>query len=268
MSVTERWRHHINHADSAPIDHPFYSDVRKYGRDAFMVETIRSGLGFTEARKAERALIAVTPEHLRYNLSPGGAEDAKFGGIVFWERLNADPEARQIFLQKLSEVKKARDWSDYESMSEAAESWRKEHPKEAYRLAYRAIRLARKARPQPVRKEDTRPLKERLMWKHKRSEMTRKHALAQWARRTEAERVAIGAKISKKLKKRMMDKAILPDFKQEEWPFAKATVLRKMRQGMSREEIIADAIKVVRQRGSHWRDVQAKLQAMRKEGHL
>ena len=64
------------------------------------------------------------------------------------------------------------------------------------------------------------------MWKHKRNEMTRKNALASWAKRTEEEKAKIAQKISAKQRKNE-GYCSITGFQQNEWPYAKATVLRK-----------------------------------------
>lgn len=196
--LKERWRHHVRRAFKESRNHPLYNAIRKYGPESFIVENIDSAPNKAEAQALERLYIAWTsPE---YNLSPGGEADGEAGSRIFWNRINADPEAREEYLKLLSEVKKKQDWSDYSTMSEKAQEWRKNNPREAYRLAYRAIRIARRSKP--IKQKETRSLKDRLMWKHKRSVKTRENTFALWARRTDAERIEVAAKISKKVKER------------------------------------------------------------------
>jgi len=262
MPVKERWRCHIDRAFIENYDSPLYEAIRKFGPGNFNVLEVKKTSSLTKAQQLERHYIKNAPKEFLFNLSPGGNEDASFGGKVFWKRLNANPQAREAYLRKLSEVKKSRDWTDYEALVEASLKWRKKNPRQAYKASYRAIRIANRGKPKSEVKHDDRPLKERLMWKHKRNEMTRKNALASWAKRTEEEKAKIAQKISAKQKERMKDIAVLPDFQQNEWPYAKATVLRKIRQGMNRDEIINDAVENVKNKGSHWRDVKRKLEVM------
>lgn len=262
QDLNERLRQHVTRAfKGEAADHPFYKDIREYGKEAFNISVLDKTPNRQKAMLLEKKYIALMKGSKLYNLSPGGLEDASCGGKIFWNRLNADPKARELFLKKLSEVKKSNDWTDYEQLVQKSQEWRKENPKKAYKLSYRAIRIANKGRaiePQI----DTRPLKEKLMWKYKRGVMTRQNAIKLWQQRTEEERLEVGRKISIAQKKRMREIAILPDFNSSEWPYAKATVLRKIRQGMNREEIIEDAINNVKNKSSHWHEVHEKLNVM------
>ncbi|MFA9398376.1 MAG: GIY-YIG nuclease family protein [Clostridiaceae bacterium] len=263
QSIDERLRQHIARAlNGEAKGHPFYEDIRHLGKDDFRISVLDKTLDRQQAMLLEKKHIALEKSSKLYNLSSGGLEDASCGGKIFWQRLNADPEARKAYIKKLSEIKKSRDWTDYDDMTKKALEWRKENSKIAYKMAYRAIRIANKQRVIKSQK-DTRPKKEKLMWKYKRSEMTRKNAIGLWKLRSEEEKLEVGRKISIAQKERMRNIAILPDFKQSEWPYAKATILRKIRLGMNREEIIEDAIKNVKDKGSHWREVEEKLEEMR-----
>ncbi|WP_461206097.1 GIY-YIG nuclease family protein [Clostridium sp. DL1XJH146] len=262
QSLEERLRQHIMRAlNREAMEHPFYQDIRKFGKDAFKISVLDKTSNRQQAMLLEKKYIALEKSSKLYNISSGGLEDASCGGKIFWQRLNADPEARKAYIKKLSEIKKSRDWTNYEQLTQKALEWRKENPKIAYKMTYRAIRIANKQRVIELQK-DTRPNKEKLMWKYKRSEMTRKNAIRLWQSRSEEEKLQVGRKISIAQKERMRNIAILPDFKQSEWPYAKATVLRKIRIGMNREEIIKDAIKNVKNKGSHWREVEGKLEEM------
>ncbi|WIF95090.1 GIY-YIG nuclease family protein [Caminicella sporogenes] len=262
LPIKERWRHHIRRALKEKYKHPFYNAIREFGPENFNIKVLRKTKKFKEAKELEKKFIESAPSEFLFNLSPGGIDDASFGSKIFWERINADPSAREAYLKKLSETKKKNDWTDYEELSKKAQKWREENPKLAYKLSYRAIRIARKSNKSVKAREYVKPTKEQLMWKYKRSEMCRKNALKMWELRSEDERAEIGKKISKAQKERMKNIAILPDFKQEEWPYAKATVLRKIREGLNREEIIDDAIKNVKNKSSHWREVKEKLKRM------
>ena len=55
---------------------------------------------------------------------------------------------------------------------------------------------------------------------------------------------------------------ILSRYDPESWPYAKTTVIRKLSQGMSRDEIIRDAEKAVREKRKNWRGIQARLASM------
>lgn len=262
QSINERLRQHVMRAlNGEAKDHPFYRDIRKYGPEAFEISVLDKTANRQKAMSLEKEFIALEDGTEIYNLSSGGVEDASWGGKIFWQRLNEDPEARKEYIKKLSDIKKSRDWTDYEHLAQKGLEWRKENPKEAYKMSYRALRIANRQRVINSQK-DTRPRKEILMWKYKRSVMTRKNTIKLWQSRTEEEKRDVGRKISITQKKRWKDMAVLPDFNPSDWPYAKATVLRKIKQGMNREEIIEDAISNVNNRSSHWREVQEKLNVM------
>lgn len=265
MTVKERWRKHVRRAFTEERNHPLYNAIRKYGPEAFTVETIDRAENKEQAQELERWYIAEAAKERLYNLSPGGEADGEYGSQIFWEHLNKNPKAKEQYLEKLSTVKKSSDWSDYEDLAEKAKKWGQDNPREAYKNSHRASRIARAkrlARSKPTKQTTERPLKEKLVWKHRRGEILRELVTAQWAARTPEERKEIGRKISKAQKARYEKIAILPNFDQNKWPYAKNTVLRKIRQGLNRDEIIQDAINCVKTRGSHWRDVREKLKNM------
>lgn len=93
---------------------------------------------------------------------------------------------------------------------ECAANWRKENPRKAYKIAYRAIRLANKATGNPPpshRKEDDRPLKERLMHKYKLNEVRRQNAITAWSGYSDEKRTEIRRKISEAKKKEYSEKS-------------------------------------------------------------
>ncbi len=262
QDLGERLRQHIMKALCGDAkDHSFYNDIRRLGKGSFSILKLDETNNRHNAMLLEKKYIKKYQSPNSYNLSSGGIDDASCGGKIFWQGLKENPEEKAAYLKKLSDRKKEKVWTDYENLSKKALEWRRKNPKKAYRMSYRAIRIANKNRNvEPA--VDDRPLKEKLMWKHKRGDMTRKNAYKQWETMTNAEKVEIGRKISIAQKERMKSIAVLPDFKQEEWPYAKATVLRKIRNNMTREEIILDAIKNVESKGSHWSQVKANLENM------
>ncbi len=232
LDLNERWRHHVNRALIEKREHPFYEAIRKYGPDRFKIMGIAKFADRLYAQQMEQETIRALPAEFLYNISPGGIEDAGFGGKIFWERLNADPAKRDRFLRKLSQIKKERDWSDYEALSKAAQKWRKENPREAYKLSHRAARIAARKQknatdPDSEIKNKEFTLKERLMWKYKRADVTRENALNLWANRTEAERHEVGEKISKAAKERW---SYIKD------PEQRSLLTRKARESVDRQK--------------------------------
>lgn len=193
--VQERWRQHVAFAFKKAKNHPLYNAIRKYGPGAFAVEKIDSAPDVEAAKASEIHHIALIPPGAKYNVSPGGEADGGIGIAIFWERLNADPAAREAYLERLSSTKKSADWSDYADLAQRALRWRKDNAKQAYRSSRRASRIAARQAP-PKQEEPVRSLKDRLAWKHKRGIVTRKNAFAQWANRTDAERAELAQKIS------------------------------------------------------------------------
>lgn len=205
LSLKERWRHHKNRAlkGEAP-KHPFYNAIRKYGAESFRIEPLAVTYNRYTAMELEQSYIEATIDNLSLNLSIGGINDSSEGGRMFWERLNSSPQERERFLKVLSQRKKMDDWTDYKKLVALSQQWRKAHPREAYRLSYRAIRIANRVsgRPAPCEiRVDTRPLKERLMHKYKLNEVKSKYVSEIWAARSEEEKKTISQKISVAQKK-------------------------------------------------------------------
>ena len=176
-------------------------EIKEFNGDGFAIEGICKTHSKELAMKAEEEYIAKIPSGISLNMTRGGRYDGIDGNAIFWDRLNADPERRLAYLKKLSETKKRRDWTDYDALQNAHLEWRRLNPRQAYKNAYRAIRLATKTQgnPPPCRlKEDTRPLKERLMHKFNLNEVKRQYVTEVWANRSDEEKKQILEKISAK----------------------------------------------------------------------
>lgn len=195
QTVHERWLSHVKRAKSR-INHPLYNSIRKHGRDAFTVETLESGLTEKEASEREKYHISLIPVQVRYNISDGGETDGAAGAKIFWDRMNANPEEMAAYKAKLSKIKLANDCSDYESMQAKAAEWRKNNPKEAYKISRRGSRVAAKLDGRKPIIKPVRALKEKLLWKHRRDLATRRSVTKVWAERDVNTKAAIGNKIS------------------------------------------------------------------------
>jgi hypothetical protein len=194
-SLQVRWLQHVKRAFGEQKQHPLYNAIREYGANAFLVRAIDTATDMETAQRLEQKYIAMVPRKLSFNLSPGGACDSKAGVKMFWARMDADPVARRVYLKKLSDIKKANDWTDYKALAAAAEKWRKEHARENYERLTRASRMTRWMRQKPSN-ADARSRKEKLLWKYKRGEMIRINTTALWNRRTPEERMEVAQKIS------------------------------------------------------------------------
>lgn len=197
-----RWQEHRSRSETK-INHPFYNAIRKYSAENFQLTVLIEGLTKNQAQSEEKRFIAM--EVNPYNVSKGGEADGSAGGRIFWDRMNANPEAKKQHLKKLSDVKKKNDWTDYNALAVKNKAWRKQNPKVAYKKSRRACRIATKvsmANRKPTDTPKQRTLKEKLIWKHNRSAATRLSAKALWQRRTQKEKEVVFNKISESTKKR------------------------------------------------------------------
>ena len=205
MTINERLKNHLYRAkEGVAAKHPFYSELKGLKKEDCHVEVIAVYTDRYKAMEAERHYIALVPKDKSLNLSEGGLSDASFGGKIFWQRLNENPEERETYLKKLSDRKKKDDWTDYNILTAKAEEWRHAHPHEAYKMSYRAQRIARKKSDCAVKTpvtETQAEMKERLMHKYKLNQVKQKYVTAAWDRRSPKERQEIGRKISESLKR-------------------------------------------------------------------
>lgn len=194
----ERWRLHVSKAMNTDKNHPLLNAIRKYGGDSFTVEILHITESIEEARSLEIERIAESPEEKSYNISPGGEYDSGAGRKSFWNRMRNDPIACAEYLKKLSDTKKANDWSDYEYLAERNAQWRKDNPKLAWKIGYRNLRLANKANREKFGEPKPKielSLKERLRRKFKMNEVRSEYVTEVWASRTEQEKQEIFSKI-------------------------------------------------------------------------
>lgn len=215
LAVQERWRQH----KKVNKNHPFYNAIKKYGAENFKIETLLSRLTLEEAQENEIRFIA--GQQNPYNISIGGENDAKQGGKTFWASMGV--EERRLFVAKLSNIKKSKDWTDYDKMGELAKEWRKENPLKAYKNSIRAIRIANKNRPEIHKQE--RSLKDKLLWKHRRYLATQRSVTKIWAERTDEQKQQIGEKISAAQIKRL--EKISDEDKKKSAANARANIDRK-----------------------------------------
>ena len=236
--LSERLRQHLRRAKTAPENHPFYADIRRCEGEGVSIKAIAEVGNIFNARNAEKNEIHARRGENLYNLSDGGELDAGTGGRVFYERLNADPAKRKEYLKKLSQKKKKADWSDYDSMCEKAEQWRKTHTREMYKQAQRASRISRKLRggtdpTGEIESETAEQRKRRLLYKYNRSQIASDNASKQWGRRTEEERATVVQKISETAKRRIAN--LTPEQRKAMTEKARAKRLAKHPQGEQNE---------------------------------
>lgn len=206
-SVKERWQKHGRTAQSCKGRHPLYDAMRKYGIDSFLVETIACTYGLIDAQYLERLFISVNENG--YNILPGG-ENGSEAAKIFWTQIKSDPVAYENYRQKLRDAQALRKANGENNtvIREAAKKWRDDNPREAYRIARRGLRVAVKknttkgANESERQSRANRPLKERLLEKHKGRYLARSRGVASvWASRSETEKLTVAGKISVTLKK-------------------------------------------------------------------
>jgi hypothetical protein len=126
---------------------------------------------------------------------------------LFWSSLDEDPEARAAYIQRLCDAQQARGPEAHAHLPKRGQKWQKENPREAYKIAMRALRCAMKVNTTTGAKQAkrdelaARPLKERLLAKHKGVHLSHVRATTKiWAGRSEEEIKEIGQKIGESLK--------------------------------------------------------------------
>lgn len=206
-TVEWRWAAHVQRAQRGQ-QHPLYAAVRKYGPDVFDVRELAVGLTEEQAKAEEIRLIAelnTQDRNCGYNISAGGDYDAAAGAAAMSARL-ADPKFRAEYLQKLSTVKLENDWSDYPALAAKALAWRAANPRAAYAQARRAARIAARAAgrewtggPRPPAGSFGRLfIRSERATEGRRAYFSTRNARALWARRDDADKADVGAKIAAK----------------------------------------------------------------------
>lgn len=201
QTVKQRWSNHRRCAATGQ-NHPLYCAIRKYGSEAFVVETLDTGLTEQEAvaKEVQRIAEQVNP----YNITKGGEAHPYESSQVFWNRMRADPVAFAGYRAKLIAAQAARVVSPEAAkrQRDGVSKWMVDNPRLMWKNAYRGLRLARKVngtKPEPAPK----PLKEVLLAKHKGVFLSRSRGVTQvWANRTAEQINAIGATIADTLTKR------------------------------------------------------------------
>ena len=132
-TLKKRWDNHVRAAVKNPKPHPFRDAIRKYGKENFALEVLSENLSEDDAKALEIAFISLFDTQNRehgYNISAGGDYDAPYATAAAWAAINRTPETRAAYLKKLSDTKKANDWTNYAELTEAVLKWNKEHPEE------------------------------------------------------------------------------------------------------------------------------------------
>lgn len=216
-TVRKRWLSHIHRANKENRNHPLYNAIRKYGTENFCVDTLHTGLSIKEARNLEKQEIAVVRTEwpgMSFNISDGGETDGEFGSKIFWDSMNKDKEAKRKYLEKLSNIKKENDWSDYAALTAANMQWRKDNPKLAYKMSTRALRVINNAKGAKRNTEPPKgPIREsKKVALYKKSKISRMNALKQWEKRTEEEKEQLADKIRESVKSYYEEN---PDYKEK-----------------------------------------------------
>lgn len=210
VGIKRRWQSHLRRAYTEQHPGALYAEIREFGSEAFVMETLRTVEGKDAADEAETSEIRRLKEEWPgavLNISDGGKTDGSFGGPVFWERIRKNPEALEAYLKKLSDAQKAKGRAGFEHLIEASSRWRKENRKQSYKNARRALRCAKPGSLVP--KENIGPVRVSQKAAKKRdSNRLREQATRQWQRISEEDRRVVCGKISQKLRQHYQDEEV------------------------------------------------------------
>ena len=215
QKLSERWRQHYARAFTTNKRHPFLEAIRKYGKEAFLVEQIDEAASEQEALALEVHHIAEAKTNkVGYNLSAGGEYDWEKGVESLAER-RKDPQFDAQYRANLSLACRTSEAhvAHQKTLGAVAQEWRRNTPREAWKLSYRNIRIASKAQG-TSRERDPRFSKCGRLWmggaKHihaARSAFGRSERTAlQWATRSAEEKAQVFKVISESHKKRNANK--------------------------------------------------------------
>lgn len=150
QDVAERWRRHVGRANKG-AKHPLCSAIRKYGADAFTVETLAEYDDKDVALCAE--VEAISELVGAYNLSPGGDFDGGTGAARFRELL-LDPEWRAAYAERLSSALKTSPLyqAKVPELVATLAAWREDNPAKSYNISMRNLRIGanRSGRKKPA----------------------------------------------------------------------------------------------------------------------
>jgi len=215
QELSERWRQHCARAFTTAKSHPFLNAIRKYGKEAFLVEQIDQAVDEQEALALEVHHISKAQTNkVGYNLSAGGEYDWVKGVETLAER-RKDPQFDLQYRANLSIGCRASEAhiARQKTFGAVALEWRRNNPREAYKASYRAIRIASNAQSKAP-KRDPRFSKCGRLWmggsKHiqaARAALGRSERTAvQWATRSAEEKTQVLKSISDSHKKRNANK--------------------------------------------------------------
>jgi hypothetical protein len=246
--LQSRVNQHKRRAKEKP-SHPFYAAILKYGISSFSASVIDTCNTKEQAEELEIKYIAEYGLENLYNISPGGKNDIRVAGKEFWKSINTRPEEREAYTRKLCEAQRKIE----KGRPEAAIQWCLANPRQAYKNAMRASRLAKRVTVTNGSKQAERdkkaavPLKERLLLKHKGIRLAATRALLKtWENRSEEEIKIIGNKISKSLSKRFHEDTELKAKNKES--------LIRVRESIDREKQVKAARQGIKK---YWEDLKS-----------
>jgi hypothetical protein len=204
QAVKERWRQHVARAGTG-ARHPLCAAIRKYGPDAFAVETLAV---YGDKDIALRAEVDAVSELVgAYNLSPGGDYDGGAGTAAFREKL-ADPVWKAAYGARLSASLKSspRYQAKVPELLANLAEWRGANPVEAYRSSRRNLRIgvnrSDRKKPQPDEPQRLPRKPKGAAAKLHKSRASRAAAKRHWSEMDPEKRAEIHARISASLKAR------------------------------------------------------------------
>ena len=216
-NVKARWYAHVRKARTTDYRHPLYDAIRKYGAEAFAVSELYAVDRVDHAQACEQVEIVMRRANDRehgYNVSRGGEYDGVDGPAKFWREIKADPERYARYCEALSAAGKARA-ARGEIDSSAVQAYvRSLSPRERWKIRHRATRAAAR-KPHhsggpKVPNGNAEAVK--TAWMAKPESEKKRHALksrdnarALWARRTDAEKAAVAARIAESVRRLSSD---------------------------------------------------------------
>ena len=215
QELSERWRQHCARAFTTAKSHPFLNAIRKYGKEAFLIEQIDEAIDEQEALALEvRHITEAQTNRVGYNVSSGGEYDWRTG-VEALARLRQESCWDAQYRAKISQGCRTSDAhaAQWSVLAQKAQKWREDNPREAYKASYRAIRIASNAQSKAP-KRDPRFSKCGRLWmggsKHiqaARAALGRSERTAvQWATRSAEEKTQVLKSISDSHKKRNANK--------------------------------------------------------------
>jgi group I intron endonuclease len=151
QTLEQRWYFHVRKALKEEANYPLHNSIRKYGPESFELDVLAAYEDEDEALQAEVFYIHLTQARTKgYNISEGGEYDSQ-AGIEKLAKLRLDPKFEADYRAKLSAGCLASEAHRNHALKfgEVTLQWRAENVRMAYKMSYRAMRMALRAQGIP-----------------------------------------------------------------------------------------------------------------------